>query len=178
MRAGAALLGGAAVAGAASLSGDTPKDDSKAAPATRALPRTDEKCKKCPPEQTGKPVIRGYSMTAAAREYQGRITGRPYSVAEGWSEEWRWLDVDFDGFKPAECLLQEAKGNYDQFLEMPWALKSFKGFDKMASTIEAQANLVRENPPTRLMWYFQGPKARQKMLRLLVQNGVSSVVVP
>ncbi|WP_347881433.1 Tox-REase-5 domain-containing protein [Burkholderia multivorans] len=56
-------------------------------------------------------------MTAASREYQGRITGRPYSVAEGWSEEWIWLGTDFDGFVPAECLLQEAKGGYGQFLE-------------------------------------------------------------
>jgi len=61
--------------------------------------------------------------------------------------------------------LQEAKGNYDQFLEMPWAAKSFKGFDRMASTIVAQGEVARANPPTRLMWYFQGPKARQKMLR-------------
>ncbi|MGV4658976.1 restriction endonuclease fold toxin 5 domain-containing protein [Burkholderia pseudomallei] len=178
VRAGAALLGGAATAGTASLSGDTSKDDSKAAPVARTLPRTDESCKKCPPEQTGQAVRRSYAMNAEPREYQGRITGRPYSVAEGWSEEWSWLDIDFDGFKPAECLLQEAKGNYDQFLEMPWAAKSFKGFDKMASTIVAQGEAVRENPPTRLMWYFQGPKTRQKMLRLLVQNGVQSVVVP
>lgn len=117
-------------------------------------------------------------MNAEPREYQGRITGRPYSVAEGWSEEWSWLDIDFDGFKPAECLLQEAKGNYDQFLEMPWAAKSFSGFDKMESTIIKQGRAVRTYPPTRLMWYFQGPKTRQKMLRVLVQNGVQSVVVP
>ncbi|MDI7047510.1 hypothetical protein QMN58_28850, partial [Escherichia coli] len=49
-RAGTALLGGAAVAGTASVSGDTSKDDSKTAPVARALPRTDESCKKCPPE--------------------------------------------------------------------------------------------------------------------------------
>jgi hypothetical protein len=86
-------------------------------------------------------------MNAAPREYQGRITGRPYSVEEGWSEEWVWEEIDFDGFQPAECLLQEAKGNYDQFFDMPWAAKSFKGFDQMTSTIEAQGEAVRYHVP-------------------------------
>ncbi|MBB5546566.1 hypothetical protein GGD70_006915 [Paraburkholderia fungorum] len=177
-RGGAALLGGAATAGTASLSGDASKDDSKAAPVARTLPRTDESCKKCPPEQTGLAVRRSYNMNAAPREYQGRITGRPYSVAEGWSEEWSWETIDFDGFVQAECLLQEAKGNYDQFVDTPWAVKSFNGFDTMRSAIVKQARAVRLNPPTRLMWYFQGPKTQQKMLRFLSQNGVPSVVVP
>jgi hypothetical protein len=177
-RGGAALLGGAATAGTASLSGDSSKDDSKAAPVARTLPRTDESCKKCPPEQTGQVVKRSYNMNAAPREYQGRITGRPYSVAEGWSEEWDWETIDFDGFVQAECLLQEAKGNYDQFVDAPWAVKSFGGFDTMQATIVKQARAVRLNPPTKLMWYFQGPKTQQKMLRFLSQNGVPSVVVP
>lgn len=176
-RAGTALLGGAAVAGTASVSGDTSKDDSKAAPVARTLPRTDESCKKCPPEQTGIAIRARHHMNTAPREYQGCITGRPYSVEEGWSEEWKWLTIDFDGFVAGECLLQEAKGNYDQFLE-PWAAISFKGFADMESAIIRQGRAVSANPPTRLMWYFQTPKTRQKMLRALVQNGVQSVVVP
>ena len=76
-RAGAALLGGAATAGTASLSGDAAKEDSKAAPVARTLPRTSESCKKCPPEETGRSKRANHSMTPAAREYQGRITGRP-----------------------------------------------------------------------------------------------------
>jgi hypothetical protein len=171
-------LGGAATAGTASLSGDSSKDDSKAAPVARTLPRTDESCKKCPPEQTGQAVRRTYNMNPAPREYQGRITGRPYSVAEGWSEEWDWEEIDFDGFVQADCLLQEAKGNYDQFVEAPWAAKSFKGFRTMQATIVKQARAVRLSPPAKLMWYFQGPKTQQKMFRILSQNGVPSVVVP
>lgn len=177
VRAGAALLGGAAVAGTASLSGDTPKDKSKATPAARALPRTDEKCKKCPPE-AGTFKNANHYMTAAAREYQGRITGWPYSVSEGWSQEWDWQGIDFDGFIPAQCMLQEAKGNYDQFLEMPWAEGSFSGFDSMESTIMRHGRIVRQNPPTQLTWYFQGPKTRARMLRFLTQWGIQSVVVP
>lgn len=137
-RAGAALLGGAAVGATGSLSGDTKKEDSKAAPAARTLPRTDEKCKKCPPEG-GVSKRANHNMTAAAREYQGRITGWPYSVEEGWSQEWEWQDIDFDGFIPAQCMLQEAKGNYDQFLEMPWAIKAFKGSTKWRSRSSRKA---------------------------------------
>ena len=177
-RAGAALLGGAATAGTASLSGgDTSKDDSKAAPVARTLPRTGEKCKKCPPE-AGSAKRANHRMTPAAREYQGRITGWPYSVAEKWSQEWDWQNIDFDGFIPAQCMLQEAKGNYDQFFEMPWAAESFSGFESMESAIIRQGRAVRSNPPTRLTWYFQGPKTRAQMLRLLAQWGVQSVVVP
>jgi hypothetical protein len=159
------------------MSGDTTKEDSKAAPISQTLPRTGEKCKQCPPEG-GAFKRANHSMTAAAREYQGRITGWSYSVEEAWSQEWNWQGIEFDGFIPAQCMLQEAKGNYDQFLEMQWAIKAFRGFDKMASTIVSQGTVVRENPPTRLTWYFQGPKARAKMARLLAQWGIQSVVVP
>ncbi|WCM21305.1 restriction endonuclease fold toxin 5 domain-containing protein [Paraburkholderia bryophila] len=178
LSAGRALLGGAATAATGSVSGDKSKEDSKAAPAFRTLPRTGESCKKCPPEQTGLALRRSHYMNAAPREYQGRITGRPYNVAEGWSEEWHWSKIDFDGFKPAECLLQEAKGNYDQFVDQPWAIRSFKGFDDMTAMIMAQSEVVAENPPARLMWYFEGPKTRQKMLEVLTQYGVPSVVAP
>ncbi|MEX3956890.1 restriction endonuclease fold toxin 5 domain-containing protein [Trinickia sp. EG282A] len=117
-------------------------------------------------------------MTAAAREYQGRITGWPHSVEEGWSQEWDWQNTDFDGFIPAQCLLQEAKGNYDQFLEMEWAKDRFKGFRTMERAIMRQGLIVRANPPARLMWYFQGPKTRARMLTSLRRWGVQSVVVP
>nr|WP_186229915.1 restriction endonuclease fold toxin 5 domain-containing protein [Burkholderia gladioli] len=176
-RAGAAILGGAAAGAVGSLSGDTKKEDSKAAPVARTLPRTDESCKKCPPEG-GAFMRANHHMTRAAREYQGRITGWPYSVEEGWSREWDWQGTDFDGFIPAQCMLQEAKGNYDQFTEMEWAQESFKGFRTMETTIMRQGRIVRANPPTKLMWYFQGPKTRAKMLILLRRWGIQSVVVP
>lgn len=160
-----------------SLSGDTKKEDSKAAPAARTLPRNDESCKKCPPEG-GAFKQANHHMTKAAREYQGRITGWPYSVEEGWSQEWDWQGIDFDGFIPAQCMLQEAKGNYDQFAEAEWAKDSFKGFDTMEDAILRQGRIVRANPPTKLMWYFQGPKTRAKMLKLLRRWGIQSVVIP
>ncbi|WP_243720169.1 restriction endonuclease fold toxin 5 domain-containing protein [Burkholderia pseudomallei] len=155
-RVGVALLGGATVAGTASLSGDTPKEDSKATPDVRALPRTGESCKKCPPE-AGTRVRRNHGVNWNSYRYQARITGFPFDTeACRWSEEWRWLGVDFDGFQPGECLLQETKGNYDQFLD----------------------TRVRANPPARLTWYFQTPLTKRKMTPLLSSLGVRSVYQP
>lgn len=176
-RAGAALLGGTAAAGTASLSSDTSKDGSKAAPIARTLPRTDESCKKCPPEQTGRSVRRNHSMSDVSREYQGRITGRPYSVAEGWSEEWDW-HVDFDGFKAEACLLQEAKANYDQFLDDDGEPKFWFSFNDTIKQINQQGRTVRANPPAKLMWYFMTPKAREFLLPLMDRVGVPSVYQP
>ncbi|MCS3398446.1 restriction endonuclease fold toxin 5 domain-containing protein, partial [Burkholderia thailandensis] len=177
-RVGVALLGGATVAGTASLSGDTPKEDSKATPDVRALPRTGEKCKQCPPEQTGIPVRRHYRMNREPREYQGRVTGRPYSVEEGWSEEWSWLGLDYDGFQASECLLQEAKGNFDQFFSRKTRrpMKWFSGFRKIDLQIEARANVVRANPPTKLRYYFQTPLTASYFRERLARNGIAYVV--
>jgi len=92
-RGGVALLGAAATAGTASLSGDTKKEDSKAAPAARTLPRTDEKCKKCPPE-AGVKLRRNHGVNWNSYRYQARITGFAFDTEEcRWSDEWEWLDI-------------------------------------------------------------------------------------
>ncbi|AJX81534.1 restriction endonuclease fold toxin 5 domain-containing protein [Burkholderia pseudomallei] len=179
-RVGVALLGGATVAGTASLSGDTPKEDSKATPDVRALPRTDESCKKCPPE-AGTRVRRNHGVNWNSYRYQARITGFPFDTeACRWSEEWRWLGVDFDGFQSGECLLQETKGNYDQFLDgsIPKADQWFDGFRSMQDQIIAQGTVVRANPPARLMWYFATPLAQKKMATALARMGIPSVYQP
>jgi len=182
-RAGVALLGGVGLAGTASLSSDTPKDESKAKTDTKAVPRTGEKCKKCPPEESGLPQRRNHHMSARARQYQGRITGRPFSTEEGWSEEWVWLGTDFDGIVPGECLLQEAKANYAQFLkrnddgelkERKW----FEGYTALFSQLERQAGKVNSNPPARLRWYFEEAELREYMLTALIENQVTSVWQP
>lgn len=179
-RAGTALLGGAAVAGTASVSGDTSKDDSKTAPVARALPRTDESCKKCPPEG-GVKMRKNHGVNWPAYRYQARITGFAFDVEEClWSDEWNWLGIDFDGFQPADCLLQETKGNYDQFLDgsIPKADKFFKGFESMEATAVRQGRAVSANPPARLIWYFQTPLAQQRMAMPLRRLGISSVLQP
>jgi len=179
-RAGAALLGGAATAGTASLSGDTSKDDSKAAPVARTLPRTGEKCKKCPPE-AGVKMRRKHGVNWNSYRYQARITGFAFDTEEcRWSEEWEWLDIDFDGFQAGDCLLQETKGNYDQFLDgsIPGAEDFFKGFGSMQDQAVAQGTAVRSNPPARLSWYFQTPLAERKMAPLLARMGIQSLYQP
>ncbi len=179
-RAGAALLGGAAVAGTASLTGDAAQDKSDAAPLTRALPRTGESCKKCPPE-AGARYRRNHGVNWNAYRYQARVTGFPFDTeACRWSEEWTWLGTDFDGFQADQCLLQEAKGNYDQFLDgsIPRAEDFFTGFDAMEAQAFAQAVVVRGDPPAQLSWYFQTPLTYRKMTPLLAEMGVTAIYQP
>ncbi|WP_186050472.1 restriction endonuclease fold toxin 5 domain-containing protein [Burkholderia gladioli] len=174
-RAGTALLGGAAVAGTASLSGDTPKENSKAEPVARAIPRTGESCKKCPPD-VGSMQRRNWSMSDNSREYQGRITGFPYSVAERWSMEWIW-ERDFDGFRSADCLLLEAKGKYDQFLDKSGKPYT-KAFFDMQQQAVSQAGMVNANPPARLKWYFQTERTWTYMRTSLARLRVESECLP
>lgn len=160
---------------------------------SRDRTRERERSCKCPPEK-GAEVRRGYSMNPEPRRYQARITGFAYGITtdgkgretrDGWNMEWSWLNTDFDGFQPPDCLLQEAKADYDQFLkdnedpeadDMPKPY--FKGFDKMKNTIKEQGSKVRANPPAKLMWYFGTPRAREYMLPILTAAGVPSVYQP
>ncbi|MGF6967673.1 hypothetical protein OKW43_004701 [Paraburkholderia sp. WC7.3g] len=143
---------------------------------------------KCPPEKSGEKVQRNHNMNPEPRRYQARITEFEYGIvtggngnetSQGWNMEWEWLGTDFDGFQPAQCLLQEAKGNYDQFIGVDDKPKPFfAGFKKMTDQIIDQGTKVRANPPARLMWYFQTPKTRQYMLSTLRVAGVPSVNQP
>lgn len=177
-RVGAALLGGAAVGATGSLSGDTKKEDSKAAPAVRTLPRTDESCKKCPPEG-GSKIRRNHGVNWTSYRYQARITGFAFDVEEcRWSDEWQWLGIDFDGFLAGECLLQETKGDYDQFLDDGEPIFWYGGFKGVRDQLNRQAVVVNSNPPTRLMWYFMTPNAREYLLPDLRRARVSSIYQP
>ncbi|WP_429395628.1 restriction endonuclease fold toxin 5 domain-containing protein [Robbsia andropogonis] len=179
LRAGAALLGGAAVAGTASLSGDTAKEQSEAKPVARTLPRTGEPCKKCPPE-AGNEIRRNHGVNWVSYRYQARITGFAFdNEACLWSNEWEWLGVDFDGFQPEQCMLQEAKGDYDQFLDEDDEPKPFfKGFTKLEEQMDRQASRVTANPPARLTWYFMTPNARAYLLPFLTRNRIASIYLP
>jgi hypothetical protein len=174
-----AMLSGTALAAAFSLSGDQAKEKDRAD--AKAMPRTRERKCKCPPEH-GSKVQRNHAMQRAPREYQGRITGFEYEVIggrTGWSMEWCWETVDFDGFRPAQCLLQEAKGNYDQFVDEDGRVKFFfTGFKTMMGQVGRQAALVRGNSPAKLMWYFQTPRAWAHMQPTLRTSGVPSVCEP
>ena len=177
-RAAAATAGAAAGAWAAVKGGSDSKDDTRQQAPTLKFPRM-KPCEDCPPGSAGRAVRSNVSMPEVSRVYQGRITGRPYSIKPAWSEEWRWMGVDFDGFQPQECLMQEAKARYDQFVGADGEAKGFfKGFESMKEQARAQSIAVHSNPPTRLLWYFMTPRAQQYMRRFLAKYRVPSVLQP
>lgn len=119
-------------------------------------------CQKCPPD-CGTLVMRNWHMSAAAREYQARVTGFAPNT------EWNFAGIDFDGFASHECNLKEAKSRYDQFLTEgeDMELKPKKWYqafeDKMVPQAVRQAQVAGSFPPSRLTWYFQGPLTYQYM---------------
>ncbi|WDD91890.1 restriction endonuclease fold toxin 5 domain-containing protein [Burkholderia sp. FERM BP-3421] len=180
---GSALLGGAAVAGIGSLRGDVSKGDDRAKSRTesRTISDSTEPCKKCPPEQTGALMRSRHGPNWPAYRYQARVTGFAFDTENcRWSDEWEWLGIDFDGFRANECLLQEAKGNYDQFLDgsIPRATDFFTGWDGMMEQALERAKKVKANPPTRLRYYFQGPLTYQKMSSRFRFLGIESEHFP
>ncbi|KVN31711.1 restriction endonuclease fold toxin 5 domain-containing protein [Burkholderia sp. JSH-S8] len=180
---GSALLGGTAVAGIGSMRGDTSKMDEQAKTKTESRTTADstKPCKKCPPEQTGALVRFNHGVNWPAYRYQARVTGFAFDTEScRWSDEWEWLGIDYDGFKANECLLQEAKGNYDQFLDgsIPKSDQFFKGFRKMREQALKRAVRVKANPPTRLRYYFQGSLTYNKMSALLRVMSIESEYFP
>lgn len=168
-----ALLTRTAVVGAAGAGAVVVNDEikrrqqaaSQAATGAAAKTATQTKtkpCDKCPPD-CGLLVSRNWNMSAAAREYQARVT----AFAPG--SEWNYAGIDFDGFSSADCHLKEAKSRYDQFLTggedselkpKEW----FRAFElKMLPQARKQASVAAASPPSRLTWYFQGPKTYSYM---------------
>ncbi|CAG9234419.1 Restriction endonuclease fold toxin 5 [Paraburkholderia tropica] len=153
----------------------------------------DRPCK-CPPDK-GSKVQKNHSMNPEPRRYQARITGFEYGITtdgkgretnQGWNMEWAWQPagepkpVTFDGFVKAQCLLQEAKGNYDQLLDKFFdedgeSIYDFDGFSSTKKQIIHQADVVRKNPPSRLMWYFETPRFQKLMSPTLTKAGVPSI---
>ncbi|WP_080423460.1 Tox-REase-5 domain-containing protein [Burkholderia ubonensis] len=152
---------------------------------------------KCPPEKGAK-VQKNHSMNPEPRRYQARITGFEYGIEtdgkgretnKGWNMEWAWQPagepkaIPFDGFVKAQCLLQEEKGNYDQFLEKFFDENGdpkykFDGFTAAKNQIFKQGRVVKQNPPTKLMWYFQTPDVRAYLMDTLTCANVPSVYLP
>lgn len=102
-------------------------DNARTAPIARtdAQTKAKEKCKEWPPDK-GSRVPVNHSMPPISAAYQARITGFPPGM------EWSYLGIDFDGFRSSQCLLQEAKAQYDQFfdeyhLPKEWWARSEKG---------------------------------------------------
>ncbi|NSX17037.1 restriction endonuclease fold toxin 5 domain-containing protein [Cupriavidus nantongensis] len=116
-----------------------------------------EKCKECPPDR-GKPVARSWSMSESSQAYQARITGFPPGT------EWNFAGLDFDGFRSSQCLLQEAKGKYDQFFDedgvpKEWWASNSGGENGLIRQAGTQYAVALPRPPVRLSWYFMEPKS-------------------
>jgi len=183
----AAVAGGAAAAAILSIPGDKAKDKEDNKADTQAMTRTRNRECKCPPER-GVKVRKNHSMNPEPRRYQARITGFEYGIKtdergretkQGWNMEWEWLGTSFDGFQPAQCLLQEAKGDYDQFLDEYGEPKFFfQGFKEMVKTVRVQAKKVHANKPAKLKWYFQTPLTMEYMRSTLNKNAVAFVYQP
>lgn len=145
---------GTAVGGILTSSGDTSKDKSEAKPNTRAIPKSGERCKKCPPDE-GDLVTRNWNMSDVSREYQARVTGFAPRT------EWSFGGLDFDGFHSSQCLLQEAKARYDQFFNpedgQPKFFFSLSGEQKILDQARRQNAIVSTSPPSKLNWYFMQP---------------------
>lgn len=124
--------------------------DSGVGPLPRDRSRERERPCKCPPEK-GALVKKDHRMNPAPRRYQARITGFEYGIVtdgkgretdKGWNMEWAWQPAGepkailFDGFIKAQCLLQEAKGNYDQLMDkfLDEDGESIYDFDGFSST--------------------------------------------
>lgn len=169
----AAVLAGAGVAQVAGRA----KDDEQARSATQELVADDRPCKDCPPREGFRKRSNG-GMPKAARRYQAHVTGWPCGFDPDWSDEWSWNAKMFDAFVSEPCLIQEAKGNYDQFLTMEWAQRSFKGFRKMREEIKGRGLIAKAHPPTRVRYYFQGPLTLDAMRKTLLKSGVEFVLYP
>jgi hypothetical protein len=129
-------------------------------------------CDKCPPD-CGQQVPVNHYMSEISHEYQERITGFPRGI------EWEWDGIDFDGFKSPECLLQEAKGDYDQFFDKNGLVKPyFQGFKVMADSAKRQSLPVNSNHPASLTYYFMTPLAYEYMSDRLAPFSIKSIYVP
>ncbi|ARK80149.1 hypothetical protein BOC40_06720 [Burkholderia pseudomallei] len=147
-------IAGTAVAGVLTSSGDTSKDKEESKPTTRSIPKSGERCKKCPPDE-GNLVTRNWNMSDVSREYQARVTGFAPRT------EWSFGGLDFDGFRSAQCLLQEAKARYDQFFNpedgRPKFFFRLSGELKILKQARSQNAVIATNPPSKLDWHFMQP---------------------
>jgi hypothetical protein len=133
-------------------------DQAKSKATARAMPVPVEAFKRCPPER-GQLVRRRWHMSEVSRNYQVRVTGfAPYT-------EWKFESMEFDGFRVAECRLEEAKARYDQFFDsktkQPKPFFAVFGAPSLLRQARRQSEVVRKNPPATLTWYFMQPLAHR-----------------
>ncbi|RDU95480.1 Tox-REase-5 domain-containing protein [Trinickia dinghuensis] len=69
--------------------------------------------------------------------------------------------MEFGGFRLRECRLQEAKARDTQFFDLktrqPKWFFSISGLVDTMRQARKQSAVARDNPPTKLTWYFMQP---------------------
>lgn len=146
---------------------------------TETTTKEKKACEKCPPD-CGE--LKAYSVSGwplNSITYQERICGLPLAPV-GYINEWLWKER-FDGFKSANCMLQEAKGNYDGFIDAAGEYKTIFAkfiFRRMLKQASDQMDAVVGNPTVSLTWYFQTPNAYKFMAPLLSPSGIAVLYVP
>ncbi|QBP75869.1 hypothetical protein E2K99_13010 [Herbaspirillum huttiense] len=116
-----------------------------------------EKCRDCPP-LAGHEIEKHFRERKSWMDYQVRITGMRSGPL--FLTEWKYDKREFDGFKPAECLLMEAKAGYDQFFSGPGEFE-YDFQKRIIHDMVGQARLqniaAQPRPPVKLHWYFMEP---------------------
>jgi len=141
---------------------------------SRAIPAPNDSTERCPPNR-GRLVTRRWQMSHVSREYQARVTGFVPTT------EWQFQKIEFDGFHPTKCLLQEAKARYDQFFDPATGkpkrfFRSF-GVQRMLNQARTQSKVTLSNPPTQLAWYFMQPVSHRYFSGLFDQENLPIVSV-
>ncbi|MGN6086565.1 restriction endonuclease fold toxin 5 domain-containing protein [Trinickia sp.] len=152
-------------------------DKAKSNSAARAVPLPYETHAQCPPRK-GRPVTRRWHMSQISRDYQARVTGfAPFT-------EWKFMNIEFDGFQTAECRLQEAKARYDQFFSsktgLPKRFFTTLGVPRMLRQARTQSDIANISPPTRLTWYFMQPISHKYFSNVFVEEklAIESLLYP
>ena len=117
---------------------DDSLEQDKAKSASRAIPVPSKSNERCPPTR-GRLMTRKWHMSPLSRDYQARITGFAPTT------EWEFEEMEFDGFRSPECLLQEAKARFDQFFDAetgePKAF--FRSFGVVGIVNQARTSTIR-----------------------------------
>lgn len=142
-------------------------EKAKSKSATRAIPIAHESHAQCPPRR-GWLVARRWHMSKISRDYQARVTSfAPFT-------EWKFENIEFDGFRAPECRLQEAKARYDQFFDKqtgrPKRFFEIFGVERMLNQARTQNRVVIDNPPSRLTWYFMQPISHRYFSRIFIDE--------
>ncbi|SAK92038.1 hypothetical protein AWB80_06633 [Caballeronia pedi] len=122
-----------------------------------------------------------HSMPQLSAQYQQYVTGFPRGM------EWIYMNKDFDGFQSSQCLLQEAKANYEFFFENNGKpnfmflrgkgpknhgkVKNRPAYERTRDQARGQSDIVRSSPPAKLNWYFMQLKFYTWATAEFAENG-------